>query len=101
MALVIFALWAASGESEVFSLTISEDDFVDKFFAVVGIKAQDRERKEGSCLQKSRLNHFGTAVEQWETFRPPRRNVREGQSVQKASLRVSSTMSNQISFQKT
>jgi hypothetical protein len=101
VALVILALWTASGEGEVFSLTISEDDFVDKLFPVVGINAQDRERKEGSCLQKSGLNHFWTAVEQWETFGSSRSDVGESQGIQKASLRLPSAMSNQIGFQKT
>jgi hypothetical protein len=30
VALVILAFWTASGEGEAFSLTISEDEFVDR-----------------------------------------------------------------------
>ncbi len=74
---------------------------IDELSSIIDIQAQDRKRKERSCLLEGGEDRLRAFRENGKTFRPSRGHIGQGQRVQIASLRVLTTMGDQIRFQKT
>jgi hypothetical protein len=99
-ALVILEFRASSRERNVFPLTRGDDVLLDELLPVISIDAQDRERKERTCMIEGGLHCFWATVEQRGAFGPSGGHVGEGERKQKATLWLPTAMSDQIGFQK-
>ena len=98
--LVSFLIRPSSCEGNLFLFTIRHNFLIEELPAIIGIDAQDGERKERMRALDGCQNRLPTTVEEREAFSPACRDVGEGQGVEVASLRFSPTMGNQICFQK-
>ncbi len=65
------------------------------------IQTQNGKRKERSCLLEGGEDRLRAFREHREAFGPSRRHIGQSQGVQIASLRVLTTMGDQIRFQET
>src|SRR6266702_640024 len=94
--LISFLIGATPCERHLFLLIIRHHFLIDELPAMIGIDAQDRERKERLCALEGCQRGLPTALQEREAFSPACRDVRQGQGIQVTSLRFSPTMGNQI-----
>ena len=98
--MISFLIRSPPGEGDLFLRTIRDQFLIEELPAIIGINAQNWERKEGSSALEGCQNCLSTAIQDGEAFGPSCRDVREGESIQVTSLSLHTTMSHQIRLEK-
>src|SRR6266851_7342701 len=92
MRLIIFESWTPTRKRQLVLFAVGDQRLIEELGATIGVNAPQGERKEHPCLSKRGQDGISTLIQQRETFRPARRQIRQGQRVEKAAIYMGSAM---------